>query len=143
MLGLGFAGLGAERRKYSLNVKVKFVGYDTIEEAIERDIQKNRHDLDRVNEMEKAKKSLKNLVAPIYEGEIDGKKVIFKGKASFKPNSPSNRFVDKHSNGKVIHVNPDNYEDYIADTADAMYLMLIFTGVMFILTPIGMVMFPS
>ena len=142
MIIVGLKKFSEERQHYSLKVKGKFIGYDTIEEAIERDIEKNKHNLDRINEMEAAKKSLNGLISPVYEAEIDGKKVIFKGKATYRQNTSRERAKYEIIRTATIRINPNDYEDYITDTTVTAYPIFLFAGALFLFCGIGLIISP-
>ena len=74
ILGRAIYIIVANRRRYSLRVKAKCVGYETAVEQIDKTISENQHNLDKIIEQNALKKEVGKLRGAVYEAEINGKK---------------------------------------------------------------------
>ncbi len=138
VLGRGIYIVVANRRRYSLRVKAKCVGYETAVEQIDKTISENQHNLDKIIEQNALKKDVGKLRGAVYEAEINGKKVTLRGKSNFA--LPATK--DEVSLGRIvkISVNPEDYTDYLEGRAELGVAVMMAIGAFAIMVGMALIL---
>ena len=138
ILGRAIYVVVANRRRYSLRVQAKCVGYETAVEQIDKTISKNQHNLDKIIEQNALKKDVGKLRGAVYEAKINGKKVILRGKSHFA--LPSTK--DEVSLGRIvkISVNPEDYTDYLEGRAELGIAVMMAIGAFAVMVGMALIL---